>query len=594
MFTYIFFICIVNTAHSEGWNDVSWHNPNVITPNLAALAQDGVILDQSYVQPVCTPTRAAILTGRYPFTIGLQYDVIRPMEARGVTLKAKMLPELLKDVGYTTHAIGKWHLGFCSWDYTPTKRGFDSFYGFYLGAQNYFTHERGLTARTEDYDNFRKGATRYLDLRNNTSVDSTKDGIYSTHLFATAAKELLTSRDSSVPMFLYYSFQSVHSPLMVPDSYTEAYSHIKDTDRRTYLGMVTAMDEAVGQLVTSLKESGHYDNSVIIFTTDNGGDVNFGASNWPLRGNKHSLWEGGIRGPAFVHSPLLTNSGTVTSQLVHATDWYSTMLGIAGGNIPEKVDGFNQWEAIKGTSNPPRKRMIGNIDNTETFKASIRFKNYKMLVGDLDPIEWDSPSTNDDKPPTLWKKTSHRRSVINEARKPEISSVVDAAREPPKSEADGTFSGTTRRQFGVLWHSANHKDPKYGVLVGVDKNLESVKPEGLLRNKRVKDRKRKGNKDYITWNDLKMELALNRKVLKRLNKYLTKTTKIRLFNVKDDPEERTDLTSTNTKKLKVMMKFLSKQLRRYVPARNKKDTQKAHPSNWDDVWSPGWCKAKRL
>ncbi|XP_042860608.1 arylsulfatase B-like [Penaeus japonicus] len=389
---------ILIVADDLGWNDVSWHNPQVLTPHLENLARGGVILEQSYVQPICTPTRSALLTGRYPFTLGRQHGVLWPKEPTGLTLKATLLPESLKEVGYSTHAVGKWHLGFCSWRYTPTRRGFDTFYGYYTGAEDYFHHFRPQVGRKEmpnyitSQSHKKKDGARFgYDFRNNTTPDLSVDGTYSTYALASYVEDLLASRSPADPMFLYLPFQSVHSPLQVPENYTRPYRYIKHKQRRTKLGMVTAMDEAVGRVVSALKSSGHYNNSVIVFTTDNGGPTVSAGNNWPLRGNKSTLWEGGTRGAAFVHSPLLQNPGTVSHKLVHVTDWYETFMGLAGGKASEDTDGFDQWAALDGRSRSPRTHMIYNIDNTTEFSGGIRFGDYKLLVGNPGPGEWTPP-----------------------------------------------------------------------------------------------------------------------------------------------------------------------------------------------------------
>ncbi|KAL5008803.1 hypothetical protein ScPMuIL_014384 [Solemya velum] len=131
-------------ADDLGWNDVSWHNPQMITPNLEKLAKNGVILNSSYVQPVCSPSRNCFMSGYYPFHTGLQHAVIHNWQANYLPGNLTTLPQKMKDLGYSTHMIGKWHLGFCDWKYTPTFRGFDSFLGFYSGAEDYYTHMQGI------------------------------------------------------------------------------------------------------------------------------------------------------------------------------------------------------------------------------------------------------------------------------------------------------------------------------------------------------------------------------------------------------------------------------------------------------------------
>ncbi|XP_077869529.1 arylsulfatase B-like [Saccoglossus kowalevskii] len=131
-------------AEDLGWNDVGWHNPDLKMPILNQLAADGVIFNQSYVQPACTPSRSALFTGYYPFKIKRQHQMLFTLEADGLSLDLKILPEMLKDVGYLTHLIGKWHLGYCKEEYLPNKRGFDSFYGWLAGGTTLYTKENTL------------------------------------------------------------------------------------------------------------------------------------------------------------------------------------------------------------------------------------------------------------------------------------------------------------------------------------------------------------------------------------------------------------------------------------------------------------------
>ncbi|KAA0186810.1 hypothetical protein HAZT_HAZT002131 [Hyalella azteca] len=333
------------------------------------------------------------MASRCPFTIGRQArgDIIEPTTPTGLTLNTTIIPEELKRLGYDTHIVGKWHLGFCNWNYTPTYRGFDTFSGFYLGAEDYYSHTRNFDeAFVESTASGTPRAAGY-DYRSDTLVDWAASGNYSSFLFSDRADAVLRSRDPGTPLFLYVAFQSVHTPLQVPAQYSNLYSNISDHDRKIYLGMVTAMDEAVGRIVTSLKETGHYDNSVIVFTTDNGGQTSAGGNNWPLRGKKKTLWEGGTRGPAFIHSTLLSRPGSISSRLVHVTDWYPTFVHLAGGSPPADIDGVNQWEALNNESLPDaRDYFVYDLDQTNGPRAAVRYVTVPELPLSLfsdDPSE---------------------------------------------------------------------------------------------------------------------------------------------------------------------------------------------------------------
>jgi len=273
-------------ADDLGWNDVSWHNPNIHSPVLEKLAASGVLLNQYYVQPSCTPSRVAFMTGKYPYRSGRHHMYIKPLMPAGLPTDIEIMPQFFKKAGYQTHAIGKWHLGFCHQNYTPTFRGFDTFYGFYNGAQDYYTHTKWASPTSWGYD-FR--------FNENILKGPEVDGKYSADLFVNRAKSLIEesarerSNGSGRPWFQYLSFQSVHEPLQVPHSYTESLCKYRDLARTYYSAMVSSLDDAVDQVVTSLKSTGQYDNTIIVFTTDNGGAVKMGASNLPFRGLHREL-----------------------------------------------------------------------------------------------------------------------------------------------------------------------------------------------------------------------------------------------------------------------------------------------------------------
>ena len=167
-----------------GWNDTSYKGSDIPTPNIDKLANEGIRLQQYYVQRLCSPTRSAILADRYPYHMGLAAGVIRPGRPYGMPLNQTTLANELKKGGYITHIVGKWHLGMCKWEYTPTYRGFDSFYGYYNGAEDYFTHYRS------------EGEYHGIDFRNNTKPVTNKSGFYSTNLFSEAIEQIINNHDN--------------------------------------------------------------------------------------------------------------------------------------------------------------------------------------------------------------------------------------------------------------------------------------------------------------------------------------------------------------------------------------------------------------
>ncbi|CAG0905637.1 unnamed protein product, partial [Darwinula stevensoni] len=218
-------------------------------------------------------------------------------------------------------------------------------------------------------------------------------GVYSTDLLRRRAVEIIEGHDPSRPLFLYLAFQSPHAPLQAPEEYVERYSYVEDPNRRKYLGMVTAMDDAVGSVVDSLKKAGLWNDTVFVFTTDNGGQPLRGGNNFPLRGAKNTLWEGGTRAVAFVSSVLIPKS-YVNRRLIHAVDWFPTLVHLAGGDSNgSSIDGVNQWEAIAHNKAAIRKEFVYNLRmEGDLLSGAIRVGIHKLILGDPGkPDNWIPP-----------------------------------------------------------------------------------------------------------------------------------------------------------------------------------------------------------
>lgn len=219
------FIC-----YHKGWNDVSFHgSAQIPTPNIDALAYAGLILNRYYVTPICTPSRSALMTGKYPIHTGMQHRVLYAAEPRGLPLTEKILPQYLKDLGYTNHCVGKWHLGHYKREYTPLYRGFDTHIGYWTGHHDYFDH----TA----YENPSWG----FDIRRDMDLAFDLHGQYTTDLIARESVRIIGTHNSSNPLFLYIAHAAVHSgnpynPLPAPDSTTAKFTYINDFPRRKYAG----------------------------------------------------------------------------------------------------------------------------------------------------------------------------------------------------------------------------------------------------------------------------------------------------------------------------------------------------------------------
>lgn len=392
-------------ADDLGYNDIGYHAKDhlsdIKTPFLDQLAEDGIKFENYYVQPVCSPTRSQLLTGRYPIHTGMQNGIIGLMEPRGLSLDNKLLPEYLGNCGYDTHMVGKWHLGFYKEKYLPWNRGFNSFYGFLSGGEDYFTRIMCSSRKNKPcgFDLWSANGSEPVPMPD----DETE---YSAHLFARKAIEAMDKRDSSKPFFLYLAYQSVHAPLQVPIKYTKQYAHIEDQDRRTYAGMVSALDESVKNVIEHLKEIGLMDNTIVVFSTDNGGSEGKG-NNWPLRGAKQTLWEGGIRAVGFAHGKPLQINNVVREGLFDVSDWMPTLLKAASCSPKDlSLDGYDQWESLVNGDPSPRTELLHNIYQLHkakpmskdvktpfdtTVRAAVRQGPWKLLTGEERRNKWYLP-----------------------------------------------------------------------------------------------------------------------------------------------------------------------------------------------------------
>ncbi len=349
-------------ADDLGWKDVGYHGGNISTPHIDQLAVGGVELDQFYVQPICSPTRSSLMTGRYPMRLGMQVGVIRPWAKHGLPLKERTLPEALKGAGYYTAITGKWHLGHFTRDYLPTQRGFDHQHGHYNGALDYFTH-------------LREGS---LDWHRDDQPLPEEKG-YTTKLIGAEAVRTIEKHDPGKPLFLYIPFNAPHSPFQAPTAYIEQYQNLKPKNRKILAAMITAMDDSVGQIVAAIDKRKWRKNTLILFHSDNGGVPKF-ADNGPLRGAKSSLYEGGVRVVALANWPGTLPAGGKITEMMHAVDMYPTLIGLAGGSLEhakqQPLDGVDVWPVI--TKGEKRSSDIILI-NSNPFHGAVRVGDFKLV-----------------------------------------------------------------------------------------------------------------------------------------------------------------------------------------------------------------------
>ncbi|EGD83465.1 hypothetical protein PTSG_04073 [Salpingoeca rosetta] len=360
-----------------GFDDVGFKSHQIKTPNI----------DQ-----------ASILSGRYAMHHGI-VNWIPPKDSYGLPLNHTTLPQLLKNGGYDTHAIGKWHLGFYKWDYTPTFRGFNSFLGYYSGGENYFTHKNGPA-----YDMHRDPLPSCG--QNCSQIAFDLQGQYSTTIFSDEAVRVIDDHIGPKPLFLYLAYQAVHEPAQAPQSYIDPYTDlIPDAQRRTFAGMLSCLDEGIGNVTRALKRNGFYNNTLIVFTTDNGGPIlggdSVGARNYPMRGGKHAVYEGGVRGIAFVHPPQNTfvETGAGYHNLMHAADWLPTLCDAAGVecHTQQSLDGVSHWDAMTTNTNSTLRGdvVLGNAtDLCDATNCGFAYRkgDWKFIRGTGGmPFSWSTP-----------------------------------------------------------------------------------------------------------------------------------------------------------------------------------------------------------
>ena len=391
-------------ADDLGWNDVSFHNGGegqlgTNTSCIDKLCASGTRLDQYFTNPICTPSRASILTGRHVIRYGLQHGSISDNRPTHLPVDEVLLPQLLRDAGYTTWMLGKWHLGGAypnvgalravdanlrsAHDLMPMSRGFDHFYGHLTVHIDGWSHVLNSDC---DPRQLWVGPCGHDWHRNNEScpedagVKGTSEG-FTAHLIVRELADLLQRRRRSTvkkPLFVYVPFHMVHGPLQCPKSYLAPFAHIVDIRRRKKAGMLAVLDEAVANVTGLFRAHGLWRDTLAIFTSDNGApSIRGGGSNWPLRGQKHDLWDGGVRVPACIvggSARLGVPAGVRTRAIVAHLDWLPTLLGRATtgddaaranrGADAKALDGFDVWESIVGapTVASPRYELLHNVE----------------------------------------------------------------------------------------------------------------------------------------------------------------------------------------------------------------------------------------
>ncbi len=400
---------LVILADDLGWNDVGYHGSEIRTPTLDRLAADGVELDRFYVQPTCSPTRSGLMTGKSPMRLGL----IQPLgknDKTGLPLSEKILPQYLAELGYQPWMVGKWHLGNHTVEQFPQARGFEHFYGFLSGGIGYWDHNHG-----GGHDWQRNGVTL-------------RESGYTTHLITDEAIRLVRDRDRLRPTFLYVAYNAPHLPNEAPEEAVARYANIEDPDRRVHAAMVDEMDRSIAHLLAVYEQEGMLENTIILFSSDNGGLVrdgtpasilalsdlalrwfdrpmpfaglefvvanveDAGSDNSPLPEGKGSVAEGGARVPASISWPGRLEAG-VHGGMVTISDVLPTLLDAIGAadSIPTDLDGSSQWAALTGAGASETRDYVTN----SMGRIAIYRSPWKLFMEDpprlynvvVDPLE---------------------------------------------------------------------------------------------------------------------------------------------------------------------------------------------------------------
>lgn len=371
-------------ADDLGWKDVGFNGAaDLRTPNIDKLAATGARFQQFYAQPMCTPTRAALMTGRYPFRYGLQTIVIPGPAPYGLDTGERLMPQCLKEAGYATAIIGKWHLGHADMKFWPRQRGFDYQYGAMIGELDYFTHS---DAGVVDW------------FRDNKPVI---EAGYTTQLLGNDAVRYIEAQTPGKPFYLYLAFNAPHTPYQAPKEYVDRFPGIADPTRRTYAGMISCLDDEIGRVVAALEGKGLRNNTLIVFHSDNGGTANamfagqmtdlsktkLPCDNGPYKDGKGSLFEGGCRVAACANWPGRIKAQDVGG-MIHVVDMYPTLAALAGASTAggKPLDGLNVWSTIAEGKPSPRTEVVYNI---EPFRGAVRDGDWKLIWRALIPTSVD-------------------------------------------------------------------------------------------------------------------------------------------------------------------------------------------------------------
>lgn len=356
---------VVFLADDMGYADTGpFGAKDIRTPHIDRLAREGVRLTNSYSNgPVCTPTRAGLMTGRYQQRAGLEWALLPTDKGKGLPESEITIARILKGAGYATAIFGKWHLGGES-EFNPRVHGFDKFFGITGGNADMYSHENRFGTHDLWEDTEKVGKTGYL-----------------TEILGDRAAEWISAH-SREPFFLYVPFNAVHWPFQAadrPDDVRNLQTWYDGTRPKDYAPMLEAMDAAIGRVLAALDKHGLAQNTLVIFTNDNGGERL--SDNTPLFHQKATLWEGGIRVPSIVRFPGRLPAGKVSNQVTMTMDFAASILAATGAGTPagRKLDGINLLPVLGGKQAPVERTLFWRIDRADRNQKAVRQGNWKYV-----------------------------------------------------------------------------------------------------------------------------------------------------------------------------------------------------------------------
>mmetsp|Transcript_55934 Transcript_55934/g.142268 ORF Transcript_55934/g.142268 Transcript_55934/m.142268 type:complete len:542 (+) Transcript_55934:112-1737(+) len=403
-------------ADDMGWANIGYHRRGAVTadekqgqlevqtPAMDSLADEGIILDRHYSYRICGPSRSALLSGRLGAHVLAKNVAVTAQNKEdpvsgfaGIPRNMTGMGAKVKEGGYKTYYVGKWDAGMATWDHTPMGRGYETFFGYFHHAEDYWTQRLSASDYKADI------CGNLVDLWNTTGPARDRNGTgYVEEMFTENTLGILDRHDPDEPLFLFHSFHLIHAPLQVPEAWERKFSFLENSYRRKYAAMASYMDDVMGQIVGKLKAKGMWENTFMMVSSDNGGPTynlpKLGpgaASNKPLKGGKMSDWEGGVRVNAFVSGGAIPRSkrGSKLEDYMHMADWYATFCAIAGVSVADEraaraglppVDGIDHSDLLLGgAASGTGKRL--EIHHSPRALTSGR---WKLITGGMTPLEY--------------------------------------------------------------------------------------------------------------------------------------------------------------------------------------------------------------